>query len=108
MFFIYFFLSLTVYPSNFSCYKNCCRVSFEFQHNVCGRSIYAEGTVDAVIFLAKKVLIPAFSLPFLSCYCKHYIIPDLELIQWNGMQIEAKDQKRVYNMIDVLREGNMR
>lgn len=37
--------------------KHCCRVSFEFQHNVCGRSIYAEGTVDAVLFLAKKVLI---------------------------------------------------
>lgn len=32
-----------------------CRVNFEFQHNVCGRSIYAEGTVDAVLFLAKKV-----------------------------------------------------
>ncbi|KAJ4974476.1 hypothetical protein NE237_007650 [Protea cynaroides] len=30
-------------------------VSFEFQHNVCGRSIYAEGSVDAAIFLAKKV-----------------------------------------------------
>ncbi|CAK9187965.1 unnamed protein product [Ilex paraguariensis] len=30
-------------------------VSFEFQHNVGGRSIYAEGTVDAAIFLAKKV-----------------------------------------------------
>ncbi|KAL2336121.1 hypothetical protein Fmac_010567 [Flemingia macrophylla] len=51
-------------------------VTFEFQHNVCGRSIYAEGTVDAVLFLAKK--------------------------------IEQKDHKRVYNMIDVLREGNMR
>ncbi|KAL5062370.1 hypothetical protein RYX36_024107 [Vicia faba] len=51
-------------------------VSFEFQHNVCGRSIYAEGTVDAVLFLAKK--------------------------------IEAKDPKRIYNMIDVLRAGNMR
>ncbi|XP_061349894.1 4-hydroxy-tetrahydrodipicolinate reductase 2, chloroplastic-like [Gastrolobium bilobum] len=51
-------------------------VSFEFQHNVCGRSIYAEGTVDAVIFLAK--------------------------------QIETKDHKRIYNMIDVLRQGNMR
>lgn len=51
-------------------------VSFEFQHNVCGRSIYAEGTVDAVLFLAKK--------------------------------IEAKDPKRIYNMIDVLREGSMR
>ncbi|KAJ9173926.1 hypothetical protein P3X46_017010 [Hevea brasiliensis] len=51
-------------------------VSFEFQHNVCGRSIYAEGTVDAIIFLAKK--------------------------------IQSRADKRIYNMIDVLREGNMR
>lgn len=51
-------------------------VTFEFQHNVCGRSIYAEGTVDAVLFLAKKV--------------------------------RAKAEKRIYDMIDVLREGNMR
>ncbi|XP_021764415.1 4-hydroxy-tetrahydrodipicolinate reductase 2, chloroplastic-like [Chenopodium quinoa] len=51
-------------------------VSFEFQHNVCGRSIYAEGTVDAALFLAKKV--------------------------------QSKATKRIYNMIDVLREGNMR
>ena len=28
-------------------------VSFELQHNVCGRRVYAEGTVDAVEFLAK-------------------------------------------------------
>ncbi|KAK8554146.1 hypothetical protein V6N12_031119 [Hibiscus sabdariffa] len=48
-------------------------VSFEFQHNVCGRSIYAEGTVDAVLFLAKKV--------------------------------KSKADKRIYNMIDVLREA---
>ncbi|CAB4319303.1 unnamed protein product [Prunus armeniaca] len=47
-------------------------VSFEFQHNVCGRSIYAEGTVDAVIFLAKKV--------------------------------HSGADKRIYNMMDVLRE----
>ncbi|KAL5834347.1 hypothetical protein ACOSQ4_013844 [Xanthoceras sorbifolium] len=51
-------------------------VSFEFQHNVCGRSIYAEGTVDAVLFLSKKV--------------------------------QSKADKWIYNMIDVLREGNMR
>ncbi|XP_059310627.1 4-hydroxy-tetrahydrodipicolinate reductase 1, chloroplastic-like [Lycium ferocissimum] len=51
-------------------------VSLEFQHNVCGRSIYAEGTVDAILFLAKKV--------------------------------KLKAEKRIYNMIDVLREGNMR
>ncbi|GAV67164.1 DapB_N domain-containing protein/DapB_C domain-containing protein [Cephalotus follicularis] len=51
-------------------------VSFEFQHNVCGRSIYVEGTIDAVLFLAKKV--------------------------------QEKADKRIYNMIDVLREGDMR
>ncbi|KAL6567431.1 4-hydroxy-tetrahydrodipicolinate reductase 2, chloroplastic [Orobanche gracilis] len=51
-------------------------VSFEFQHNVCGRSIYAEGTVDAILFLAKKV--------------------------------SSEADKRIYDMIDVLREGNMR
>ncbi|XP_028064693.1 4-hydroxy-tetrahydrodipicolinate reductase 2, chloroplastic-like isoform X2 [Camellia sinensis] len=51
-------------------------VSFEFRHNVCGSSVYAEGTVDAVIFLSQKV--------------------------------QSKAEKRIYNMIDVLREGNMR
>ncbi|KAK4492666.1 hypothetical protein RD792_003486 [Penstemon davidsonii] len=51
-------------------------VSFKFEHNVCGRSIYAEGTVDAVLFLAKKV--------------------------------SSNADKRIYDMIDVLREGNMR
>jgi 4-hydroxy-tetrahydrodipicolinate reductase len=30
-------------------------VSFEFRHNVCGRKIYAEGTVDAILFLAKNL-----------------------------------------------------
>ena len=30
-------------------------VHFEFQHNVCGRKIYAEGSVDAVNFLAEKL-----------------------------------------------------
>lgn len=29
-------------------------VTFEFQHNVRGRVIYAEGTVDAAIFLGKQ------------------------------------------------------
>jgi 4-hydroxy-tetrahydrodipicolinate reductase len=27
-------------------------VAFELQHNVCGRRVYAEGTVDAVLYLA--------------------------------------------------------
>jgi 4-hydroxy-tetrahydrodipicolinate reductase len=30
-------------------------VHFEFRHNVCGREVYAEGTADAVEFLAKKI-----------------------------------------------------
>eukprot|EP00210_Caulerpa_lentillifera_P009096 g8677.t1 len=30
-------------------------VNFEFQHNVAGRAIYAEGTVDAVLFLSQKI-----------------------------------------------------
>nr|GMC50312.1 4-hydroxy-tetrahydrodipicolinate reductase 1, chloroplastic-like [Ipomoea batatas] len=51
-------------------------VAFEFQHNVCGRSVYAEGTVDAVLFLANKV--------------------------------KSKANQRIYDMIDVLQEGNMR
>lgn len=51
-------------------------VSFEFQHNVCGRSIYAEGSIDAAMFLHKKV--------------------------------QSKAEKKIYDMIDVLREGNMR
>ena len=51
-------------------------VNFEFQHNVLGRQIYAEGTVDAALFLAKK--------------------------------IKEGSEKRVFDMVDVLREGNMR
>ena len=51
-------------------------VSFEFQHNVLGRQIYAEGTVDAALFLAKK--------------------------------IQEKSDKKVFDMVDVLREGSMR
>lgn len=51
-------------------------VEFVFQHNVCGRTIYAEGTVDAALFLAMKVA--------------------------------EKSEKRIFDMIDVLREGAMR
>ena len=51
-------------------------VVFEFKHNVCGRQIYAEGTVDAALFLAAKVA--------------------------------QGGPPRVYDMVDVLREGAMR
>ena len=30
-------------------------VTLEFKHNVCGREVYAEGTVDAALFLGKKI-----------------------------------------------------
>ncbi len=33
-------------------------VAFEYRHNVCGRSIYAEGTIDASIFLADEIASP--------------------------------------------------
>ena len=56
-------------------------VSFEFQHNVCGRSIYAEGTVDAALFLHRKLGAAAAG--------------------------PARGGKTVYDMIDVLREGGM-
>ena len=29
-------------------------VSFEFQHNVNGREIYAEGTMDAIVYLNRR------------------------------------------------------
>ena len=48
------------------------------KHNVSGRRVYAEGTVDAAIFLAKKVK--------------------------EGL---TEDGRTVYNMIDVLEEGGM-
>lgn len=47
-------------------------VEFQFRHNVVGRRVYAEGTVDAVLFLAKQ-----------------------------------SGDKKIYNMIDVLRSGAM-
>lgn len=51
-------------------------VNFRFDHNVCGRSIYAQGTVDAVLCLAK--------------------------------QIKDSNPKKLWNMIDVLKQGSMR
>ena len=52
-------------------------VEFQFRHNVAGRSTYAEGTVDAACFLAKRVL--------------------------DG----ASDAQRVFDMVDVLKAGGM-
>lgn len=30
-------------------------MTLEFQHNVCGREVYAEGSVDAALFLAAQI-----------------------------------------------------
>ena len=53
-------------------------VGFEFQHNVCGRSIYAEGTVDAALFLAQKT-----------------------------RSATSPEEETLFDMIDVLKEGGM-
>lgn len=50
-------------------------VRFELRHNVNGRRVYADGTADAVIFLA------------------------------NQIKSGSADNKRIYNMIDVLKSG---
>ena len=50
-------------------------VEFEFRHNVCGRRVYAEGTIDAVLFLDRMR--------------------------------KRKEGKRVFNMLDVLKGGEM-
>lgn len=51
------------------------RVEFQFRHNVCGRRMYADGTADAVEFIASKA--------------------------------SSEAEKRVYNMVDVLKEGGI-
>ena len=53
-------------------------VGFEFQHNVCGRSIYAEGTVDAALFLAQKT-----------------------------QSATSPGEETLFDMIDVLKQGGM-
>ena len=56
-------------------------MSLEFQHNVCGRSIYAEGTVDACCFLSRKMAAAAAG--------------------------GGAGGKTVFSMADVLEEGEM-
>lgn len=58
-------------------------VKFEFQHNVCGRNVYASGTVDAVLFIDQRM--------------KQYI-PDEDV---------DNNQQRIFSMIDILKSGKM-
>ncbi|KAL3752867.1 hypothetical protein ACJRO7_000291 [Eucalyptus globulus] len=44
-------------------------VSFEFQQNVYGKSIYAEGTVVAVLFLAKRKMVNLYSQIHIMSEC---------------------------------------
>lgn len=53
-------------------------VEFSLSHNVCGRAVYAEGTVDAAVFVADKA----------AAVSGH--------------------EKRIYSMIDVLQAGAMK
>ena len=62
-------------------------VEFQFQHNVCGRRTYAEGTVDAVGFLYLKMM---------------------ESEGKNSGKKEEVEGKKIFNMIDVLKSGSMR
>ena len=55
-------------------------VSFQFQHNVCGRRTYAEGTVDAIFFLFTQLM----------------------------DEKKNSNSKKIFNMIDVLKSGGMR
>ncbi len=57
---------------------------FELKHNVCGRRVYAEGTADAVQFLANMRRSGAISPGY-----------------------PAVGVKRLFNMIDVLESGSM-
>ncbi|GJN20969.1 hypothetical protein PR202_gb08411 [Eleusine coracana subsp. coracana] len=79
-------------------------VSFEFQHNVCGRSIYAEGTVDAAMFLYTKVRI----LLWLHEIILSGLFSVQEMLIFLLLQIKSGASRKLYDMIDVLREGNMR
>lgn len=54
-------------------------VRFELRHNVNGRRVYAEGTVDAAMFLARRVV---------------------------AARKEPTDM-RLFDMIDVLRSGEL-
>jgi hypothetical protein len=59
-------------------------VVFELKHNVCGRRVYADGTVDAVLFL-------------------HKIRTDSKFASFVKGSYE---KKRLFNMIDVLESEN--
>jgi len=66
-------------------------VHFQFQHNVCGRRTYAEGTVDAVQYLFNQITL------------------DREEENNNKKKEETTAPKKmIFNMIDVLKSGAMR
>jgi hypothetical protein len=68
------------YTSTLHLYTYTHSTEFEFKHNVCGRRIYAEGTADAVRYLAS-------------------------LKSLRSTKVAA--DKRLFNMIDVLEAGEM-
>ena len=70
-------------------------VQFQLQHNVIGRTIYAEGTADAVKFLANQVRKQA-----------RLLLEDQGKDTENSVTATiTHPRRRVYDMIDVLKEG---
>ena len=71
-------------------YKN--SVAFEIKHNVCGRRVYAEGTVDAALFIdmvRKKK----------SSRVVNGALSNDDGVNYNG--------RKLFNMIDILESGQM-
>ena len=71
-------------------------VNFELQHNVCGRRVYAEGTADAVAFVADQQNV------IKNASRKRYIFKRL----WN--RLSGKTTKRIFDMIDILEAEKMK
>lgn len=78
-------------------------VTFEFQHNVRGRVVYAEGTLDAGEWpsdLSTRCHIRLTGRPSR--------FPALPAALFLARQVGRKAEKKLYNMIDVLEAGAMR
>lgn len=69
-------------------------VNFELQHNVCGRRVYAEGTADAVTFVAEQQQAKEAAR-------KKFFLKRI----WKGLF--GRSTKRIFTMIDILEAEKM-
>lgn len=70
-------------------------VDFELQHNVCGRRVYAEGTADAVAFVAEQ-------REAKTAARKKFFLKRI----WKGLF--NRSPRRIFSMIDVLEAEKMK